>query len=157
MARQRPPKGTVAAQNRRARHEYAIEQVFEAGLVLTGPEVKSLRAGRAQIGEAYADEQGGELYLFNAHIPKYQSSSPFGHEARRPRKLLLHRREIGRLIGAVARDGMALVPLSIFFNPRGIAKVELALGRGMRKVDKRAMVRERDWKREKARLIRARR
>jgi len=147
-------KGTIAAQNRKARHNYHVEETFEAGIVLTGTEVKSLREGRASITEAYAGEMERELFLFNAHIPEYSAASRFNHEPRRPRKLLMHKREISKLLAAVQRKGMTLVPLSIYFNPRGVAKVELALGRGKHAYDKRAAAKERDWKRDKARLIR---
>jgi SsrA-binding protein len=146
--------GNVVAQNRRARHDYQIEETFEAGIALVGTEVKSLRQGHASINEAYAGNKDGELVLFNTHIPEYGAAKHFSHEPRRPRKLLMHRREIGKLIGAVRRGGMTLVPLSIYFNKRGVAKVALALGRGKRSVDKRETVKERDWKRQKARLIR---
>jgi SsrA-binding protein len=146
----------VVAQNRRARHDYAIEDTFEAGIMLAGTEVKSLRMGRASIAEAYAEDRGGEIWLLNAHIDEYASARHFGHEPKRPRKLLLHRREIARLIGAVRREGMTLVPLSLYFNGRGIAKVSLALAHGRRKVDKRAAVKEQEWKRQKQRLLKLR-
>jgi SsrA-binding protein len=146
--------GRLAAQNRKARHDYIIEDTFEAGIVLLGTEVKSLRQGRASIGEAFAAERDGELFLFNAYIPEYEAANRFNHEPRRPRKLLMHRREIARLIGLVQRGGMTLVPLSIYFNERGVAKVQLGLARGKRKVDKREAEKARDWEREKARLIR---
>lgn len=152
--KKRVSSGNVVAQNRRARHDYLIEETFEAGIALVGTEVKSLRQGHASINEAYAGNKDGELVLFNAHIPEYQATRHFGHEPRRVRRLLMHRREIRKLIGAVRRGGMTLVPLSIYFNKRGIAKVALALGRGKRSVDKRETVKERDWKRQKARLIR---
>ncbi|MGF1640539.1 MAG: SsrA-binding protein SmpB [Rhodospirillales bacterium] len=148
------PSGNVVAQNRKARHDYHIEETFEAGIVLVGTEVKSLRRGHASINEAYAGAKGGELVLFNAHIPEYEAARHFGHEPRRPRKLLMHRREIRRLIGAVQRGGMTLVPLSIYFNAWGVAKVALALARGKQSVDKREAVKEREWSRQKARLIR---
>ncbi len=151
-----PPVGTIAAQNRRARHDYAIEETFEAGIVLAGTEVKSLRQGRASINEAYADVQGGEIFLVNAHIPEYDSARHFGHEPKRPRKLLLRRREIGRLVGAVQRKGMTLVPLAIYFNARGLAKVQIALAHGKRQVDKRAAEKDREWRRQKERLLRQR-
>jgi SsrA-binding protein len=144
----------VIARNRRASHDYFIDERFEAGLVLQGTEVKSLRAGRANINEAYASEQGGELFLVNATIPEYRAGNIFNHEPRRARKLLLHRREMGKLIGAIRRSGETVVPLALYFNPRGIAKVELALARGKKAYDKRATIKERDWKREKERLIR---
>lgn len=148
--------GKIAAQNRKARHDYLIEDKIEAGIVLAGTEVKSLREGKASIVEAYAGEKDGELYLLNAYIPEYTSAHHFNHEPRRARKLLVHRREKNKLLGAVAREGMTLVPLAIYFNARGIAKVELALARGKRAVDKRAALKERDWQRQKARLMRER-
>jgi SsrA-binding protein len=144
----------TVAQNRRARFDYSIENTFEAGIVLVGTEVKSLRRGQASITEAYASDQGGELYLLNAHIAPYDSGKTFGHEPRRPRKLLLHRREIGKMIGAIRREGMTLVPLSIYFNARGRAKVSLALAKGRRKADQRQAVKDRDWQRQKSRLLR---
>jgi SsrA-binding protein len=144
----------TVAQNRRARFDYSIEDTFEAGIVLVGTEVKSLRRGQASITEAYASDQGGELYLLNAHIAPYDSGKTFGHEPRRPRKLLLHRREIGKMIGAIRRVGMTLVPLSIYFNARGQAKVSLALAKGKRKVDQREAIKSRDWQRQKSRLLR---
>ena len=146
----------VVARNRKARHDYLVLDTFEAGIELTGSEVKSLRGGRASIADAYATERGRELWLVNAHIPEYASASHFGHEARRPRRLLLHRRQIERLIGAVTREGKTLVPLAIYFNGRGRAKVELALAQGKKAHDKRAAIREREWARDKQRLLRAR-
>jgi SsrA-binding protein len=143
-----------AAQNRRARHDYLIEEKVEAGLVLRGTEVKVLRQGGASIAEAYADEQGGELFLVNANIPEYKSATHFGHEPRRPRKLLLHRKQMNRLLGAIRREGMTLVPLSIYFNERGRAKIELGLARGKRKADKRQAEKDRDWQKSRARLLR---
>src|SRR4249919_700653 len=133
----------TVAQNRRARFDYAIEETLEAGIMLMGSEVKSLRRGAASITEAYASDQGGELYLLNAHIAPYDSGKTFGHEPRRPRKLLLHRREIGKMIGAIRREGMTLVPLSIYFNARGQAKVSLALAKGRRKADQRQAIKDR--------------
>jgi SsrA-binding protein len=143
------------AQNRRARHDYLIESTVEAGLVLLGTEVKMLRQGQASIAEAYADEEGGELFLVNANIPEYPASAHFNHRPRRPRKLLLHKKELNRLLGAVRREGMTVVPLSIYFNERGRAKVELGLARGKRKADRRQAERDRDWQRNRARLLRA--
>jgi SsrA-binding protein len=151
---ERAQGGRTVAQNRRARFDYAIEDTFEAGIVLVGTEVKSLRRGQASIGEAYASDQGGELYLLNAHIAPYDSGKTFGHEPRRPRKLLLHRREIGKMIGAIRREGMTLVPLSIYFDARGRAKVSLALAKGRRKADQRQAVKDRDWQRQRSRLLR---
>ena len=146
----------LVAQNRKARHNYQIEDSLEAGLVLTGTEVKSLRLGRASIVEAYAADQQGELYLFDSHIPIYDAAGRFNHQPKRPRKLLLHSRELARLIGLIRREGYTLVPLSLYFNERGIAKVELGLGRGKRKADKRETEKRRDWQRQKARLMRER-
>jgi len=146
----------LVAQNRKARHDYLIEDSLEAGLVLTGTEVKSLRQGRASIVEAYAADEKGDLYLFNSHIPIYDAAGRFNHQPKRPRKLLLHRRELARLIGLIRREGYTLVPLSLYFTERGIAKVELGLARGKRKVDKRETQKRRDWQRQKARLLRER-
>lgn len=142
------------AQNRRAFHDYSIEDRLEAGLVLTGTEVKSLREGRATINEAHAGEMQGELWLFNANIPEYRAGNRFNHEPKRPRKLLLKQREIGRLLGAVKRKGMTVVPLALYFSSRGFAKVELGLARGKRDYDKRQTEKDRDWSREKQRLMR---
>jgi len=144
----------VAAQNRKARFNYTIEDSIETGIVLTGSEVKSLRAGRANIAEAYAAEKDGELYLINSHIPIYDQAGPQNHEPRRPRKLLLHRRQIGRLLGAIQREGMTLVPLKLYFNDRGMAKLELGLAKGKRQFEKRETEKKRDWEREKARVLR---
>jgi SsrA-binding protein len=145
-----------AALNRRARYDYLIEDTLEAGLVLHGTEVKSLRQGGASIAEAYADEQQGELFLVDANIPEYKAATHFGHQPKRPRKLLLHRKQVNRLLGAIRRDGVTLVPLSIYFNDRGRAKVELGLAHGKKKADKRAAERDRDWQRSRARLMRSR-
>ena len=145
---------TLIAQNRKARHNYFIEDRLEAGLALQGTEVKSLRRGKASIGEAYATEEKGELYLLNAQIPPYEAANRFNHEPKRPRKLLVHRREMDRLVGLVKREGYTLVPLRLYFNERGIAKLELGLARGKRKQDKRETEKKRDWQREKARLMR---
>ncbi len=149
--------GNIAAQNRRARYDYSIEDTFEAGIVLAGTEIKSLRLGRASIGESYAAEKEGELWLMGAHIPEYEAAGRhLQHASKRDRKLLMHRRQIIELTMAVQRDGMTVVPLKIYFNSRGIAKVQLGLGKGKRKVDKRHSVKEQDWKRDKARIMRAR-
>lgn len=156
MARPSLIAGNIAVENRRARHDYSILETLEAGIMLAGTEVKSLRTGRANLADAFAGQQEGELYLFNAYIPEYQVKTVFTHETRRPRKLLVHRKELRKLLGAVTRDGMTLVPLSIFFNPRGIAKVQLGLAKGKQLHDKRAAERERDWQRDKARVLRDR-
>lgn len=142
------------AENRKARHNYFIDETFEAGIELHGTEVKSLRGGKANISEAYAGPSGNELFLFNAYIPEYDSGNRFNHETHRPRKLLLHRKEINKLMGAVQRQGEALIPLKIYFNKKGLAKLELALARGKKLHDKRETEKERTWNREKARLMR---
>ena len=144
----------LVAENRRARFDYLIEETLETGIQLLGTEVKALRAGRANIAESYASPERGELYLINAHIPEYAPASQFNHEPRRARKLLVKRRELNKLFGAVERDGRTLVPLKLYFNARGIAKLELALARGKKAHDKRAASKERDWKRDQARLLR---
>lgn len=149
-------KAKIAAENRRARFDYFIEETFEAGIALTGTEVKSLRFGEGSIAEAYAEVRDGEAWLINANIPEFSHGNRFNHEPKRPRKLLLHTREIERLLGAVERKGMTLVPLSIYFNARGRAKVELALAKGKQAHDKRQTIKERDWKRDKARIMRER-
>lgn len=148
------PSINIVAQNRKARHDYIITDTLEAGIMLAGSEVKSLRAGKGNITEAYAGQSDGELYLFNAYIPEYQSKTFFTHETRRPRKLLVHRRERNKLLAAIGREGMTLVPLSIYFNDRGIAKVQLGLAKGKKAHDRREAEKERDWKRQKARLMR---
>lgn len=144
----------VVAVNRRARHHYTIEETFEAGIELMGTEVKSLREGRANIAEAYASEEDGELWLINAHIPEYAPANRFNHNPKRIRKLLMHRREIDRLSAKVNRGGMTLVPLKLYFNGRGIAKVEIGLAKGKKLHDKRETEKKRDWNRQKARLLR---
>jgi SsrA-binding protein len=144
----------IAAQNRKARHNYFIEDTLEVGIMLLGTEVKSLRAGQGNLNDAYAAEQSGELYLLNAHIPEYKHGNRNNHAPRRPRKLLLRARELNKLLGAISREGMTAVPLSIYFNDRGLAKVELGLAKGKKQHDKRASIKERDWNREKARTLR---
>ncbi len=155
-AKKRSLTGKIAAQNRKARHDYFIKESVETGIVLMGSEVKSLREGRASIGEAFAVEKMGEIYLCNAHISEYKAASRFGHDPKRDRKLLLRRKEIARLIGASQRQGMTLVPLAIYFNDRGIAKLELALAEGKHTHDKRESIKTRDWQRQKARIMRDR-
>ena len=145
-----------AAQNRKARHDFHIEDTLDAGMVLTGTEVKSLRLGRVSITEAFAAEKDGEIWLYNAYFPEYESANRFNHEPRRARKLLLKAREIKKLQGQTDRKGMTLIPLSIYFNDRGIAKMQLGLAQGKRKVDKRAAEKEKDWKRDQSRLLRTR-
>ena len=154
MAKSDVAANRVAAQNRKARHNYQIEDSLEAGLVLLGSEVKALREGRANIAESYAKPENGEIWLINAHIPEYRQAGQFNHEPRRPRKLLLKKREASKLIGATDRDGMTLIPLKLYFNARGIAKLEIGLGKGKHYYDKRETQKKRDWNRQKARLIR---
>jgi SsrA-binding protein len=145
----------VVAENRKARRNYEIEETFEAGLVLSGTEVKSLREGKANIAESYASDEDGEIFLINAYIPEYEQAANFmNHSPRRPRKLLLHRKEIHRLLIGIQREGMTVVPLRLYFNDRGIAKIELALAKGRKLHDKREVERKRDWERQKARLMR---
>ena len=146
----------VAAQNRKARFDYAIKETVEAGIVLKGPEVKSLRSGRATLGDAWAGEREGEMWLFNAYIPEYKGGVLSRFEPRAPRKLLLKKKQINQLLGAVAKQGVTLVPLQIHFNERGRAKVLLGVGQGRQKQDKRQAIKDRDWKRDKARLMAAR-
>ena len=154
MAKQAASKSKIIADNRKARFNYAIGEVFEAGIALTGSEVKSLRNGKATIAESYADSRDREIYLVNANIPEYLQANRFNHVPKRPRKLLLHRRQVDKLIGAVEREGMTLVPLKLYFNDKGRAKVELALAKGKKMHDKRETEKKRDWNREKGRLLR---
>ncbi len=145
------------AMNRRARHDYFITDTVEAGIILTGTEVKVLRLGQASIQEAFASGKDGGIYLINAYIPEYQQAGThLQHETHRPRLLLLHKRERDKLLGAVKREGMTIVPLGLYFNKRGIAKVELGLAKGKHKADKREAIKDRDWKRDKARVLRDR-
>jgi SsrA-binding protein len=144
----------LVADNRKARFHYELLDTFEAGIVLAGTEVKSLRLGKATIGESYAGPSGNDLLLFNADIPEYLQANRFNHERKRPRKLLLHRRQIAKLIGAVQRDGLTIVPTKLYFNDQGRAKIELALARGKTLGDKRDTEKKRDWQREKGRLLR---
>ncbi len=158
MAKEKKKSGLIshgmAAQNRKARFDYTIKETVEAGIVLIGPEVKSLRLGRATITEAWAGERDGELYLFNSYIPEYQGGVLSRFEPRAQRKLLLHKKEIDKLLGAIQRGGMSVVPLDIHFNEQGRAKVTLGLGQGRNKADKRHAIADRDWARDKARLMR---
>jgi SsrA-binding protein len=147
-------KQKIVAENRRARYDYFVEERLEAGIELTGTEVKSLRVGEGSIAESYAAVEGEELWLINSHVPEYSHGNRLNHHPRRPRKLLLKSREIARLQGAVTRQGLTLVPLSIYFNGSGRAKVELAIARGKKMHDKRDTEKERDWKREQGRLLR---
>ena len=146
----------LIAENRRARFDYFLEEKFEAGLVLTGSEVKSLRLGKANIAESYAGADGSQLSLVNAYIPEYGPANRFNHEPKRPRRLLLHRKQIDKLLGAVRRDGRTIVPTRLYWNDKGVAKLELALAKGKSAPDKRHTEAERDWKREQGRLMRDR-
>jgi SsrA-binding protein len=154
MAKKAEPKLKIAADNRRARFNYAIGEAFEAGIVLTGTEIKSLRNGKATISESYADAKDGEIWLVNSNIPEYLQANRNNHAPKRPRKLLLHKRQINKLIGAVEKEGMTIVPLKIYFNLRGRAKVEIALAKGKKLHDKRDTEKKRDWQRERGRLMR---
>jgi SsrA-binding protein len=154
MAAKTERKIKVVADNRKARFNYEIGEVFEAGIMLTGTEVKSLRTGKATIAESYADSRGGEIWLINSNIPEYLQASRFNHEPKRRRKLLLHKNQVNKLAGAVEREGMTLVPLRLYFDERGRAKLELALGRGKKLHDKRETLKKRSWDRERGRLMR---
>ena len=156
MAEKNNPNFKVVADNRRARYNYEIGDTLEAGLALTGTEVKSLRTGKATIAESYASAERGELFLINANIPEYLQANRFNHEPRRPRKLLMKARQISKLAAGVEREGMTIVPLKIYFNARGIAKLEVALAKGKKIHDKRETEKLRDWNREKSRLLRDR-
>ena len=150
----KPDRGKLVVENRKARFNYEISDTLEAGIALSGSEVKSLRSGKANIADAYASDEGGELYLLNAHIAEYSQAGRANHEPTRPRKLLLHRKEIGKLAGAIQREGMTVVPLKLYFNQRGIAKVLLGLAKGKKLHDKRDTEKRRDWDRQKGRLMR---
>jgi SsrA-binding protein len=149
-----PSNFKIVSENRRARYNYEIGETYEAGMMLTGTEVKSLRTGKATIAESYASADKGELFLINATIPEYGQGNRFNHEPKRPRKLLMKAREIARLKQGVEREGMTIVPLKIYFNARGLAKLQLAVGRGKKLHDKRETEKLRDWNREKSRLLR---
>ena len=151
--KERPIK--VVAENRKARFNFAIEDTVEAGVVLTGTEVKSVRSGKTTIAESYADAKGGEIWLVNANIPEYAKANRFNHEPKRDRKLLLHKKQINKLAGAIEREGMTLIPLKMYFNERGMIKLQLGLAKGKKLHDKRDTEKKRDWAREKGRLLRA--
>ena len=146
--------GKLIAENRRARYDYFLEETFEAGLMLTGSEVKSLRNGRANIAESYASVEGDEVVLINSDIPPFAQANRFNHEPRRHRKLLLHRKQLDKLIGAVQRDGRTIIPTKLYWNEKGLAKLEIALAKGKKLHDKREATADRDWARDKARLLR---
>ena len=154
MAAKSERRFKLVADNRKARFNYEIGESFEAGIALTGSEVKSLRAGKATIAESYADARGGEIWLINSNIPEYLQAHRFNHTPKRPRKLLLHKRQIDKLSGAVERDGMTVVPLKLYFNDKGRAKLEIALAKGKKLHDKRETEKKRSWERERGRLMR---
>ena len=154
MAKKKDDERKIVAENRKARYSYAIDGTLEAGLMLLGSEVKALRAGKATIAESYAQAKDGEVYLVNAYIPEYTMANRFNHEPRRPRKLLVRKTEARKLAASTQRDGMTLVPLRIYFTPRGIAKLELGIAKGKKLHDKRETEKQRDWARQKARLMR---
>ena len=155
MAKKKDDGQRVVADNRKARHLYFIESTLEAGLQLMGSEVKSLRTGKANIGESYAQAKDGEIFLVNSYIPEYLMANRFNHEPRRVRKLLVRKAEARKLSAAVQREGMTLIPLRVYFNPKGVAKIELGLAKGKKLHDKRQTEKARDWARDKARLMRA--
>ena len=156
MAKKKDDGSKMIADNRKARYAYAIDSVLEAGIVLTGSEVKSLRNGKATIAESYAQAKDGEIFLVNAYIPEYSKASRFNHEPKRVRKLLVHKREAAKLAAAIQREGMTLIPLKMYFNAKGRAKVELGIAKGKKLHDKRETEKQRDWQRDKARLLRNR-
>lgn len=156
MMSSNPDQYRVVAQNRRARFDYEILETLEVGIILIGSEVKSLRLGTSSINESFAGEMEGEIFLFNANIPEYLQANRFNHEPKRPRKLLMRKRQVSKFLTAIRRKGMTLVPIKLFFNAKGRAKLELGLGKGKKTVDKRNTIKERDWQRDKARLMRAR-
>ena len=154
MVKKKDDGTKIVADNRKARYAYAIDETIEAGIMLVGSEVKSLRSGKSTISESYAHAKDGELFLVNAYIPEYTQASRFNHEPKRQRKLLVHKREAARLAAATQREGMTLIPLKLYFNPKGIAKVELGIAKGKKLHDKRETEKQRDWQRDKARLLR---
>jgi SsrA-binding protein len=154
MAKKKDDGTKVVADNRKARYSYAIDDTLEAGIMLVGSEVKSLRSGKSTISESYAMAKDGELFLVNSYIPEYTQASRFNHEPKRTRKLLVHKREAAKLAAATQREGMTLIPLRLYFNPKGIAKIELGIAKGKKLHDKRETEKNRDWQRDKARLMR---
>jgi SsrA-binding protein len=157
QVRKADPNNKTVAENRKARFSYEVLDTIEAGLVLNGTEVKSLRQGHANIQDSYASVEGGEIWLINSYLPEYLQANRFNHEPRRRRKLLLNKREMAKLSQSVDREGMTLVPLKIYFNDQGRAKLLLAVGRGKKLHDKRETEKQRDWQRDKARLMREKR
>ena len=154
MAKKKNDNSTIIAENRKARFSYAIDETLEAGIALVGSEVKSLRGGKSTISESYANAKDGELWLVNAYIPEYTQASRFNHEPKRTRKLLVHKNEAAKLSAAIQREGMTLIPLRLYFNAKGIAKIELGVAKGKKLHDKRETEKSRDWARDKARLLR---
>jgi SsrA-binding protein len=153
MSGKKGENGNAVAVNRRARFDYEIGETFEAGMMLVGTEVKSLRDGKANIAESYVSPEKGEIWLINSDIPPFSHGNRHNHEPRRPRKLLLHKKEMSKLSGAVARDGMTIIPLRLFFNDRGLAKLQIGLAKGKKTIDKRETKKERDWNRSKQRIL----
>jgi SsrA-binding protein len=153
MAKKKKKDDNVAASNRKARHNYFIESNYEAGIILLGTEIKSIRSGRASIEEAYASEENGELFLLNSYIPEYKAGGAAQHETRRARKLLLHKKEMSKIYNAINREGYTVVPLNLHFNGRGMIKVDLGMAKGKKQFDKRQTDKERDWKRSQRRLL----
>ncbi|QIE57149.1 SsrA-binding protein SmpB [Pikeienuella piscinae] len=156
MAPSKEPKRKIVAENRKARHNYFIEAEVEVGIMLEGSEVKALREGHAQIAESYANVESGELWLINSYIPSYDKARTFGHDERRRRKLLAHRKEIAKFWQGIGREGATLVPLKLYFNEKGVAKLSLGIAKGKKMSDKRETEKKRDWARDKARLLRER-
>lgn len=156
MAKKKEDGFKIIADNRKARYAYAIDETLEAGIMLVGSEVKSLRSGKTTIGEAYAHAKDGELWLVNSYIPEYTQASRFNHEPKRTRKLLVHKREAAKFAAAIQREGMTLIPLKLYFNAKGMAKIELGIAKGKKLHDKRETEKQRDWARDKARLLRDR-
>jgi SsrA-binding protein len=154
MAKKKEDSFKIIADNRKARYAYAIDETLEAGIMLVGSEVKSLRGGKSTISESYAHAKDGELWLVNSYIPEYTQASRFNHEPKRSRKLLVHKREAARLAAAIQREGMTLIPLKLYFNAKGRAKIELGVAKGKKLHDKRETEKQRDWQRDKARLMR---
>jgi len=154
MAKKKEDGSKLIADNRKARYAYAIGETLEAGIMLVGSEVKSLRTGKTTIGESYAHAKDGEIWLVNSYIPEYTKASRFNHEPKRSRKLLVHKREVERLAAAIQREGMTLIPLKLYFNAKGVAKLELGVAKGKKLHDKRESEKQRDWQRDKARLLR---
>ena len=153
MTDKKEKSSTLIAENRKARYEYFIEEDIEAGIILTGTEVKSLRMGRSTISDAHAAEKQGELWIFNLNIPEYKMGNRYNHDPKRPRKLLLHKKQVNKLLGKIKIKGLTLVPLKMYFNPRGMVKILLGVGKGKKEYEKRDTIKQRDWQREQRALL----